>query len=96
MALFWTSISAGNYLSTLLVTLVHKYSAGPNGYNWIRNDNINKGKLENFYWLVTLLQVVNLVYYIVCAKLYTFKPWEVQRKVVDSSKVDEIQLVNPV
>lgn len=96
MALFWTSISAGNYLSTLLVTLVHKYSAGPNGYNWIRNDNINKGKLENFYWLVTLLQVVNLVYYIVCAKLYTFKPLEVQRKVVDSSKVDEIQLVNPV
>ncbi|XP_023550855.1 protein NRT1/ PTR FAMILY 3.1 [Cucurbita pepo subsp. pepo] len=96
MALFWTSISAGNYLSTLLVTLVHKYTAGPNGYNWLRNDNINKGKLENFYWLVTLLQVFNLVYYIVCAKMYTFKPLEVQRKVVDSSKVDEVQLVNPV
>uniref|UniRef100_A0A0A0K953 Nitrite transporter n=1 Tax=Cucumis sativus TaxID=3659 RepID=A0A0A0K953_CUCSA len=96
MALFWTSISAGNYLSTLLVSLVHKYSSGANGENWIRNDNISKGKLENFYWLVTGLQVLNLAYYIVCAKFYTFKPLEVQRKVVDSSKVDELQLVNPV
>ncbi|TYK15974.1 protein NRT1/ PTR FAMILY 3.1 [Cucumis melo var. makuwa] len=96
MALFWTSISAGSYLSTLLVSLVHKYSGGANGENWIRNDNINKGKLENFYWLITVLQVLNLAYYIVCARFYTFKPLEVQRKVMDGSKVDELQLVNPV
>lgn len=94
MALFWTSISAGNYLSTLLVTLVHSYTAGPDGYNWLRNDNINKGKLENFYWLITLLQVFNFFYYVVCAKFYTFKPLETQGKVVDSTKLEEIQLVN--
>ncbi|XP_022135586.1 protein NRT1/ PTR FAMILY 3.1 [Momordica charantia] len=96
MALFWTSISAGNYLSTLLVTLVHKFTAGPGGSNWLRNDNLNLGKLENFYWLITLLQVFNLVYYVFCAKVYTFKPLELQGKVVDSSKVDEVQLVNHV
>lgn len=73
-ALLWTSISAGNYLSTLLVSLVHKYSSEPDGSNWLPNNNLNVGKLEYFYWLLTLLQVLNLIYYICVAKCYTFKP----------------------
>ncbi|KAM1102410.1 hypothetical protein ACFX2I_011052 [Malus domestica] len=79
-ALFWTSTSAGNYASTLLVSLVHKFSAGPNGSNWLPDNNLNKGKLEHFYWFITLLQVVNLIYYIFCAKMYTFKPIQVVKK----------------
>ncbi|EOY02086.1 Major facilitator superfamily protein [Theobroma cacao] len=55
-ALFWTSISVGNYVSTLLVSLVHKFSAGPDGSNWLPDNNLNKGKLEYFYWLLTGLQ----------------------------------------
>ncbi|KAF6137374.1 hypothetical protein GIB67_036411 [Kingdonia uniflora] len=78
-ALFWTSISVGNYISTLLVSMVHKYSAGPGGSNWLP-DNLNKGKLELFYWLITILQVINLVYYVLCAKFYTFKPIELRQK----------------
>ncbi|XWS34028.1 hypothetical protein CRYUN_Cryun21dG0004400 [Craigia yunnanensis] len=72
-ALFWTSISAGDYTSTLLVTLVHKFT------NWLPNKNLNKGKLECFYWLLTILQVLNFVYYLICAKFYTFKPLQSQR-----------------
>lgn len=63
----------------MLVTLVHKYSAGPGGSNWLA-DNINKGKLEYFYWLITLLQALNLVYYMVCAKYYTFKPVQIREE----------------
>ncbi|KAL0372601.1 UNVERIFIED_CONTAM: protein NRT1/ PTR FAMILY 3.1 [Sesamum calycinum] len=70
-ALFWLSISAGSYTSTLLVTLVHKFTAGENGSNWLPDNNLNKGKLEYFYWLITLLQLVNLIYYLLCAKFYT-------------------------
>ncbi|KAE8688191.1 Protein NRT1/ PTR FAMILY 3.1 [Hibiscus syriacus] len=66
-ALFWTSISAGDYTSTLLVTLVHKYT------DWLPNKNLNKGKLEYFYWLITFLQALNFVYYLICSKFYTFK-----------------------
>lgn len=76
-ALFWMAISAGSYLSTLLVSLIHKFSAGPNGSNWLPDNNLNEGKLEYFYWLITVLQVVNLVYYLFCAKFYTFKPIQV-------------------
>ncbi|PWA93985.1 major facilitator superfamily protein [Artemisia annua] len=79
-ALFWMAIAAGNYCSTLLVTMVHKLSAGQDGSNWLPDDNLNKGKLEYFYWLLTLLQVLNLVYYLFCAKFYTLKPIEIAYK----------------
>ncbi|KAH7516546.1 hypothetical protein FEM48_Zijuj10G0146500 [Ziziphus jujuba var. spinosa] len=95
-ALFWLSISAGNYISTLLVTLVHKFSAGPGGSNWLPNKNLNKGKLEYFYWLLTLVQVLNLVYYICCARMYTFKPIQVQKKVDSKGGEDGLELGNRV
>ncbi|KAL4557790.1 hypothetical protein LXL04_035980 [Taraxacum kok-saghyz] len=38
-ALFWMAISAGNYTSTFLVTLVHKFSRGADGSNWLPDDN---------------------------------------------------------
>lgn len=67
-ALFWTSISVGNYVSTIMVTIIHHVS------NWLPDNNLNKGKLDYFYWLITLMQIINLGYYVVCAKFYTFKP----------------------
>ncbi|XP_062159957.1 protein NRT1/ PTR FAMILY 3.1-like [Alnus glutinosa] len=77
-ALFWTANSAGYYASTLLVSLVTKFSAGPNGKNWLPDHNLNKGKLEYFYWLITCLQVPNFVYYFLCAKFFTFKSLHIQ------------------
>ncbi|KAG8498896.1 hypothetical protein CXB51_005338 [Gossypium anomalum] len=85
-ALFWTAISVGNYVSKLLVSLVHKYSAKPDGSNWLPDNNLNKGKLELFYWLITGLQVVNLLYYICCAKLYTYKPIQTPTKDAESEE----------
>lgn len=93
-ALFWTAIAAGNYASTVLVSLVHRLSAGPRGSNWLPDNNLNKGKLEYFYWLITLLQVVNFVYYLFCAKFYTFKPIQVQDEALVGSKKDGIELEN--
>ncbi|KAK7275241.1 hypothetical protein RIF29_16350 [Crotalaria pallida] len=92
MALFWTSISIGNYVSTLLVTLVHKFTKGPNGSNWLPDKNLNKGKLEYFYWLITLLQLINLVYYLLCVKFYTYKPIQIHDKEDNKSEDHQIEL----
>ena len=72
-ALFWLAMSIGNYMGTFLVTVVH-HCTGKGG-DWLQ-DNINRGKLDYYYWLVTGLQVLNLGYYITCAMLYTYKPLE--------------------
>ncbi|XP_057970927.1 protein NRT1/ PTR FAMILY 3.1-like [Malania oleifera] len=74
-ALYWIAIAAGNYLGTLLVSLVHQYS-GKQSNNWLPDRNLNKGRLEYYYLLVSGIQVLNLVYYVVCASLYTYKPLE--------------------
>ncbi|KAL6505725.1 hypothetical protein OROHE_023104 [Orobanche hederae] len=89
-ALFWLSISAGSYTSTLLVTLVHKFSGGANGSNWLPDGNLNEGRLEYFYWLITILQLVNLVYYLLCAKFYTLKPIQVREQRDEMEKEDGI------
>ncbi|KAI0523276.1 hypothetical protein KFK09_005671 [Dendrobium nobile] len=69
--LFWLSISAGSYVSTMLVGLVHRYT------NWLVDD-LNKGRLEFLYWIITGLQVLNLGYYVLCARFYTYKPLRVR------------------
>ncbi|KZV47572.1 nitrate transporter [Dorcoceras hygrometricum] len=73
-ALNWLGIGFGSYVSTLLVTLVHKYSGRKS--NWLPDRNLNQGRLENYYWLVTGIQVVNLIYYVLCAWFYKYKPIE--------------------
>lgn len=95
-ALFWTAISLGNYTSTLLVSMVHKFSAGANGSNWLPDNNLNQGKLENFYWLITVLQVANLIYYLWCAKIYTFKPIQVKGKQGTDTEGNAVELANRV
>ncbi|KAF5727755.1 nitrite transporter [Tripterygium wilfordii] len=95
-AVFWTAIAVGNYVSTLLVTLVHKFTAGPNGSNWLPDDNLNKGRLEYFYWVLTILQAVNLVYYLWCAKIYTFKSVQIHSREAEESMDSVVELANKV
>ncbi|KAM0878208.1 hypothetical protein ACQ4PT_035015 [Festuca glaucescens] len=71
-ALFWVAGSLGNYLGTVLVTVVQSASGG----EWLQ-DNINRGRLDYYYWLVTFLMLLNLVYYIICFHFYTLKSFEV-------------------
>ncbi|KAI3801344.1 hypothetical protein L1987_29448 [Smallanthus sonchifolius] len=89
MALYWTAIALGQYAGTLMVTLVHKYTADKNGRNWLPDRNLNRGRLEYYYMLVTGIQVVNLVYYYVCAWFYTYKPLE---EVTKSSEEGDLEL----
>ncbi|KAI5067352.1 hypothetical protein GOP47_0017880 [Adiantum capillus-veneris] len=78
MALFWTSISAGNYLSSFLVSLIHRYTA------WLP-PNLNRGHLEYFYSTLTFLQVANFLIYCVSARWYKYKKFAAQ----ETQKVEQ-------
>ncbi|XP_076926363.1 protein NRT1/ PTR FAMILY 8.1-like [Bidens hawaiensis] len=71
-ALSLTTVSLGNYLSSLLVTIVMSVSTKGGKPGWIP-DNLNRGQLQNFFWLLSALSVVNLGAYLVVAKWYTYK-----------------------
>lgn len=68
--LFLSTLSLGFFFSSILVTVVHKVTG--NNKPWLA-DNLNKGKLYNFYWLLAVLSVVNLVLYLVGARWYVYK-----------------------
>ncbi|XP_002526521.2 protein NRT1/ PTR FAMILY 7.3 [Ricinus communis] len=70
-ALCMTSISLGNYVSSLLVTVVMKISTRDEMPGWIPG-NLNKGHLDRFYFLLAALTTADLIIYILTAKWYKY------------------------
>lgn len=86
-ALCMTSISLGNYVSSLLVSVVVKISSSEDMPGWIPR-NLNKGHLDRFYFLLACLTAIDLFIYIACAKWY--ENIKIQGKYVeDSNEEDE-------
>ncbi|CAL9017562.1 unnamed protein product [Prunus brigantina] len=54
------------YLGTGVINLIQKVT------RWLP-DNINNGKLENVYWMLVVVGVLNFGYYLVCASLYKYQ-----------------------
>ncbi|KAL3537159.1 hypothetical protein ACH5RR_000525 [Cinchona calisaya] len=74
-ALCMTSISLGNYVSSLLVTIVMKISTSDEMPGWIPG-NLNKGHLDRFYFLLAVLTTADFLVYMVSAKWYKYIRFE--------------------
>ncbi|KAL7605133.1 hypothetical protein Lser_V15G18876 [Lactuca serriola] len=64
----WCSLAFGYYLSSIVVEVVNKVSGG-----WLGSNNLNRDKLNYFYWLLAVLSLVNLGVYLMCANWYKYK-----------------------
>jgi len=71
-ALSLTTVALGNYLSTLLVTVVTNVTTRNGKLGWIP-DNLNRGHLDYFYWLLAILSLLNFFVYLLISKWYTYK-----------------------
>lgn len=73
-ALFLTTIGVGNFLSSVLLSaIVHVTSRG--GKSWIV-DNLNRCRLDYFYWLLAGLCAINLCFFMGLAHWYKYKQTE--------------------
>lgn len=81
--LFLSTISLGFFFSSILVAVVHKVTG--HGKPWLP-DNLNKGKLFDFYWLVAVISIVNFGLFLVAAN------WYKSRRLVDEMEEDEVEL----
>ncbi|XP_010553465.1 PREDICTED: protein NRT1/ PTR FAMILY 6.3-like [Tarenaya hassleriana] len=68
--LLLSTLALGFFLSSVLVAIVHKVTG--TAHAWIAND-LNKGRLYNFYWLVAVLCALNFAVFLVFAKWYVYK-----------------------
>ncbi|CAO1948558.1 unnamed protein product [Urochloa humidicola] len=76
----YCSYSFGFYLSSVLVSLVNRVTASfPAGDNdgggssggWLANNDLNKDRLDLFYWLLAGLSVLNFFNYLFWARWYS-------------------------
>lgn len=66
--LFLSTLSMGYFVSSLLVSLVDSATSG----RWLRSD-LNRGKLDNFYWMLAVLGVLNFWVFVVFAMRHSYK-----------------------
>jgi len=68
--LFLSTLSLGFFVSSALVAAVHLVTG--DRHPWIADD-LNKGRLDNFYWLLAAVCLANLFVYLVAARWYKYK-----------------------
>ncbi|KAJ8768885.1 hypothetical protein K2173_023880 [Erythroxylum novogranatense] len=83
--LFLSTLSLGFFVSSSLVSIVHKVTRNK---PWLA-DNLNHGRLYNFYWLLAILSSLNLIIYLVCAKWYVYKDKRFAEEGIELEEVDE-------
>ncbi|KAH7537351.1 hypothetical protein FEM48_Zijuj03G0083300 [Ziziphus jujuba var. spinosa] len=59
-------VGIGFYLGTAIIDLVDRITG------WLPN-NINEGRVDNMFWLLVVIAVLNSGYYLVCAKLFKYR-----------------------
>ncbi|XP_021756477.1 protein NRT1/ PTR FAMILY 7.3-like [Chenopodium quinoa] len=70
-ALCMLSMSFGNYMSSIIVTLLMKISARGSNPGWIPED-LNKGHLDRFYFLLAILTLIDFMVYLYFASSYKY------------------------
>ncbi|KAJ1397430.1 Proton-dependent oligopeptide transporter family [Sesbania bispinosa] len=70
-AISWCSVAFGYFTSTVVVEVVNKVSGG-----WLASNNLNRDKLNYFYWLLAVISVLNFGFYLLCASWYRYKTVE--------------------
>ncbi|XP_039121699.1 protein NRT1/ PTR FAMILY 6.3 [Dioscorea cayenensis subsp. rotundata] len=89
--LFLSTLSLGFFVSSVLVTIVHKVT-GESGHGAWLPDDLNRGRLYDFYWLLAMISVVNLGVFLVCAKWYVYKDCRAGTAVGDDSINGSVEL----
>ncbi|KAJ4831983.1 hypothetical protein Tsubulata_049271, partial [Turnera subulata] len=88
LALYLSVIGVGSFLSSFLINTVD-YVTDKGGKSWIGKD-LNSSRLDKFFWLLAVINLLNLFVFVLLAKRYTYKKVQGREVVTDSHETDEI------
>ncbi|XP_021295313.1 protein NRT1/ PTR FAMILY 5.6-like isoform X2 [Herrania umbratica] len=91
IAFYLSVIGVGSFLSSFLIIIVDHITR-KGGKSWIGKD-LNMSRLDNFYWMLAALNLLNFCAYIFLARSYTYKNVERGILVPDCPKSDEADLI---
>lgn len=71
----WISLSIGYFFSSVLVQVVESITSrvSPSKQGWLHGLNLNDNNLNLFYWLLSILSVLNFFHYLFWAMWYKYK-----------------------
>ncbi|XP_031277899.1 protein NRT1/ PTR FAMILY 4.3-like [Pistacia vera] len=70
-SLTYCSYSIGFYLSSVLVSVVNKITSRTSKEGWLSDNDLNKDRLDLFYWMLALLSILNFVNYLFWARWHS-------------------------
>ncbi|KAJ4718090.1 protein NRT1/ PTR FAMILY 1.2-like [Melia azedarach] len=68
-ALFGLGMAVANLLASVIVSAVDHATSKGGKESWVAS-NINKGRYDNYYWLLAIMSAINLLYFLVCSWAY--------------------------
>ncbi|KAJ0785544.1 putative proton-dependent oligopeptide transporter family, MFS transporter superfamily [Helianthus annuus] len=71
LVLYLSVMGIGSFLSGFLIAIVEKETGGDGDDGWI-SDNLNRGRVDYFYYLLTGISAGSFVIYIYAAKSYVY------------------------
>ncbi|OVA06133.1 Proton-dependent oligopeptide transporter family [Macleaya cordata] len=72
VSLFFSLFGTGNFLSSLLISVIEKVTGGSSPYSsWFPN-NLNQAHLDYFYWLLAGLSIIQFAAYLYFSKSYLY------------------------
>lgn len=70
----WCSMALGYFCSTVLVKIVNRATRGSTrSHGWLAGNNINRNHLNLFYWLLSILSLINFSVYLFVAVRYKYR-----------------------
>ncbi|KAK1375446.1 Proton-dependent oligopeptide transporter family [Heracleum sosnowskyi] len=81
----WSSMALGFFLSTILVQITNAVTKNITASGgWLAGNNINRNHLNLFYWLLSLMSLINFVIYLFVSKNYKYRSHILSDDEVDS------------
>jgi peptide/histidine transporter 3/4 len=71
LSLYLSIFGVGKFLSSFLISVIEKATAGIGCYSWFDN-NLNRAHLDYFYWILAALSVVELIMYMYYTRFYIY------------------------
>ncbi|KAH9612111.1 hypothetical protein KSS87_002591 [Heliosperma pusillum] len=93
MSIAFSSLAFGYLLSSVVVEVVDKVTGG-----WLASNNLNRDKLNYFYWLLAGLSLVNFGFYLVCSSWYKYKRLDgsKQSQILENELEGDAHLANSI
>uniref|UniRef100_A0A1J3H1Q4 Protein NRT1/ PTR FAMILY 2.11 n=1 Tax=Noccaea caerulescens TaxID=107243 RepID=A0A1J3H1Q4_NOCCA len=71
-SIFYVGVGVSSYLANFLIATVHRTTQNSKTGNWLAED-LNKGRLDLFYFMIAGILAVNFAYFLVMARWYRYK-----------------------